>query len=202
MLEQFRYESHFRFDFFGYSKHLFDVCCLHATKSSTLGCNNKAFFFSFWIIYGCECISTRNHLSTLQHPSIHHSAAMAFICLCVFGKLTKYRNRVMHWSLGGLCGVATASCSLEVWGTWNFQPICLPPWCPLRWRCRLKLLNKFCVCSENFSESRRALHAFFPSFILSSVSFLFAFQKKKKKKKQYPLCRTSGHFTENWHDFP
>lgn len=103
---------------------------------------------------------------------------MAFICLCVFGKLTKSRNRVMHWSLGGLRGVATASCSLEVWGTWNFQPICLPPWCPLRWWCRWKLLNKFCVCSENFSESRRALHAFFLSFILSSVSFLFAFQKK------------------------
>lgn len=99
-----------------------------------------------------------------------------------------------HWAL---CGAVCWYYSCMLTDGVVYLCICLLPRRYLRWQCRLKLLNKLPICTENFNDSRRIENPFLLSFLPISCPSVFCFFFVHFSRQQCPLCKIFGNFTEN-----
>lgn len=139
-------------------------CCLHATKSNTLCCNNTAYFCFESSVdesgFVMLCVFTCDFFSILPWM-------LAAVCLCVFGRwwqtLSTLWSCVLvlqlhaHW----WCGVFAFVCYHDT--IWDDSA---------DWSCWTNyLLYRKLQC---FKKNRKSLFAFFPSYFLSfCLLFLF-----------------------------
>lgn len=94
MLEQFPRGSHFRFDFFGYSKCLFVLCCLHATNAvmTWLSADSEASVDASG--FGlCVCLHVISSTSSHHHPDM-----LLAVCVSLEGD-AKHGIRTRPWVL-------------------------------------------------------------------------------------------------------
>lgn len=135
-------ESHFRFDFFGDSKGLFDVCCLHATSAviTWLSADSEASVDAS----GCvlPCVFTCHFFNILPSSPRHASG-----CVCESKHWIRTRPRAL-WSW---------VCKLRLYYCSSFLPVSLP--------------SIFCFFVVCFSRQRFLLCKISGNFIENMTSF-------------------------------